>query len=193
MTDSPLMRVNSTLSFDHFKDKPDIRERRWAGKTDYERFSCQEMPVTPRMNTNVHRTLLPGGPGDSAALIYDQFAVAGPLSPIAGLSSPARLTPRPGPSGVLSMSAACYKDSPDWTYQDFQKQMVKHLNITLQAQPWANPLYRSPRQYVMAKTYGMDGATGSGSPLLREEKMCAPATLRVATCQLLVPLLLRLA
>jgi hypothetical protein len=114
MTDSPLLRVNSTLAFDHFKDKPDIRERRWASKTDFERFSCQEMPVTPRMQTNVHCTLLPAGPGDSAP--SDQLGASGPLSPISYLSSPARLTPRPRLSGDMSMTASKYKDSPDWTY-----------------------------------------------------------------------------
>jgi hypothetical protein len=63
----------------------------------------------------------------------------------------------------------CY--TPVYIVGEFQKQMTQHLNITLQERPWTNPTYRSPRQYAVAKTYGVDGATGSGSPLLREEKM----------------------
>jgi hypothetical protein len=156
MMDSPLARVDSTLSFDHFRDKPDIRERRFAGKTDFEKFACASAPEKPRMRTNVHRELLPAGPGDSMA-----GGRLGPLSAITFLSSPAKLTPRP--------DDCTYVNSPDWGYQDFERQIIKNLNLTLAARPWTNPSHRSPRQWAVAKTWGIDGSTGAGSPVLREE------------------------
>jgi hypothetical protein len=171
MMDSPLMRVNSTLAFDHFKDKADIRERKWAGKTDFDKFACAAMPMSPRMKTRVHLTRLPAGPGDSMlGPSCDSFEASGPLSPIAYFASPARLTPRPRATGDLSASTADYTDSPDWQYHDFEAQIIKNLNMTLQVRPWTNPSYRSPRQYAVAKTWGVDGTTGAGSPVLREEK-----------------------
>ena len=42
---------------------------------------------------------------------------------------------------------------------------------TTAVRPWTNEQYRSPRQYAVAQTWGIDGTTGSGSPVLREEKM----------------------
>ena len=164
MMDSPLTRVNSTLSFDHFRDKPDIRERRWAGKTDFEKFACASAPKRPRMRTNAHRQLLPASPGDSVP----SPAQCGPLSAISYLSSPARLTPRPGTTGS---TVSRYENSPDWTYEDFERQVIKNLNLTLAARPWTDASYRSPRQYAVAKTWGVDGSTGTGSPVLREENI----------------------
>ena len=104
------------------------------------------------MRTNAHRQLLPASPGDSVP----SPAQCGPLSAISYLSSPARLTPRPGTTGS---TVSRYEDSPDWTYEDFERQVIKNLNLTLAARPWTDASYRSPRQYAVAKTWGVDGST----------------------------------
>jgi len=126
--------------------------------------------MSPRMRTNVHCTLLPPGPGDYLIAAADAFEVSGPLSPISCLSSPAKLTSRPRALADLSPIAGSYSNSLDWTVDDFDK-MIKTLNISIQLRPRTDASYRSPRQYAVAKTWGVDGSTGSGSPVLRKDNI----------------------